>query len=203
MVGFNRRFSPHTKQVKTLFEGRGPLVVTIRVNAGPIPPDSWIHDPVAGGGRLLGEGCHFVDLAQHLVGARIKRVFASHLGAAAPGSKLRDNFVIHLDFEGGSLATITYTSKGDPSLGKERIDVFGAGMSAVIDDFASTTIARGRKSEKSKAKIDKGHREEITQFVRFASSGGKPPIALDDLEMTSLATIAAVESLELGLPIEL
>ena len=104
------------------------LVINIRVNAGSIPADNWVHDPAVGGGRLLGEGCHFVDLAQALAGSKPERVYAAGLRMPDPESRLRDNICITLEFANGSLATILYTSKGDMALGKERIEVFGAGI---------------------------------------------------------------------------
>ena len=203
-VGFNRRFSPHTERVRGVFAGiGGGLVINIRVNAGPIPPDSWIHDPQSGGGRLLGEVCHFVDLASALAGTTIKRVHAAALGLPDPASRLRDNVSISLELSDGSLANIVYTSKGDMALGKERVEVFGGGISAVIDDFTTTTIVRRGKTDRFKTTQDKGHREEIARFVRMATGAGAPPIPLDVLASSSLATIAAVEALDGGVPVSL
>lgn len=203
-VGFNRRFSPHTERVRRTFAGcGGELVISIRVNAGPIPADSWIHDPTIGGGRIIGECCHFIDLAQAIAGANIRRVSAAALGLPDPASKLRDNVSITLELDGGSLATIVYTSKGDTALGKERIEVFGGGISAVIDDFVTTTIIRGGKADRFRTAQDKGHREELRQFIRMVGSGGPAPIPLGSLHNSGLATIAAVESLDLGGPVSL
>jgi predicted dehydrogenase/threonine dehydrogenase-like Zn-dependent dehydrogenase len=195
MVGFNRRFSPHTARVKSAFAGRGALVINIRVNAGDIPPDSWIHDPESGGGRLLGECCHFVDLAQALAGAPIESVYAAGLGLPDPSSRLRDNVAITLRMAGGSVCTISYTSKGDVALGKERVEVFGGGISAVIDDFITTTLVRHGKTERFKTSQDKGHANEISQFVDAIGKGKPMPIPLEELMSVSLATIAATESL--------
>lgn len=202
-VGFNRRFSPHTERVRRVFERRaGALVIAIRVNAGPIPAGSWIHDPAAGGGRLLGEGCHFVDLAGAIAGVRPRTVRAVGIGSADPASRLRDNFTIAIEYVDGSIATIVYTSKGDPALGKERIEVFGDGVAAVIDDFHTSTITRAGGTERYRTKQDKGHREQLARFVAMASLGGPPPIPLAELEASTLATIAALESLSLGTPID-
>jgi predicted dehydrogenase/threonine dehydrogenase-like Zn-dependent dehydrogenase len=203
MVGFNRRFSPHTERVRRAFADRaGALVVMIRVNAGPIPAASWIHDPAVGGGRLLGEGCHFVDLAGAIVGARPKRVHAIGVGSADIASRLRDNFTITIEYGDGSIATILYTSKGDPAAGKERVEVFGDGVAAVIDDFHTSTITRGGATDRHRGKQDKGHRDQLVRFAAMVALGGAPPIPLADLEASSLATIAALESLSLGTPIE-
>lgn len=199
LVGFNRRFSPHTEHVRTAFAGvAGALAITIRVNAGPIPADSWIHDVDAGGGRILGEGCHFIDLAQAIAGAPITRVFAAGLGLPDPSSRLRDNVALTLEMANGSVATILYTSKGDTTSGKERVEVFGGGISAVIDDFHTTSVTRSGKPERFKTTQDKGHSEELRRFVQLALVGGPPPIALAELRASTLATIAAVEALETG-----
>jgi len=204
VVGFNRRFSPHTGLVQRAFSGTGSaLIITIRVNAGAIPTDSWIHDPESGGGRILGEVCHFIDLAQTLANSTIRRVHAAGIGLPDPASRLRDNVAITLELDNGSLANIVYTSKGDPALGKERVEVFGGGVSAVIDDFVTTTIVRGGKSERHKTTQDKGHREELTRFLRMLSTGGPSPTPLWAVQTSSLATIAALESLDVGSTIEL
>ncbi|MFT3697388.1 MAG: bi-domain-containing oxidoreductase [Kofleriaceae bacterium] len=185
MVGFNRRFSPHTARVVDAM--RGPRVIQIRVNAGPIAADHWSHDD---GGRVLGEGCHFIDLAQTLAAAPITRVFANGR---------RDDVVISLDFANGSVGTIAYTSIGDPATGKERIEVFGGGVTAVIDDFRTTTIGKQKWSTSQ----DKGHREELARFVSTVTHGAPPPIPRDELYRSSLAAIAVLEALATGAPITL
>ena len=201
-VGFNRRFSPHTAHVRAMLGGAGALVIHIRVNAGPVSADSWIHDPASGGGRLLGEVCHFIDLAQALTGARISRVYATAIGMPDPASRLRDNVCVNLQLSDGSLASIVYTSKGDVSLGKERIEVFGGGISAVIDDFRLTEVRRGGRCERLKTKQNKGHAEELARFIAMVTTGGPPPIAIADLRAASLGAIAALESLAIGAPVD-
>ncbi len=203
VVGFNRRFSPHTTRVRRALAGSGALVINIRVNAGPIPENSWIHDPSSGGGRLLGEVCHFIDLAQALAGARIRRVYTSSIGLPDPASRLRDNVCVNLELTDGSVASIAYTSKGDVALGKERVEVFGGGVSAVIDDFRTTTVLRNGRADKLETKQDKGHTEELALFIKMVTAGAPPPISLADLRSASLGTIAALESLTLGEPIEI
>lgn len=203
MVGFNRRFSPHTARVRGALAGAGALVINIRVNAGPIPADSWVHDPAAGGGRLLGEVCHFVDLAQAIAGARIRRVYTASIGFPDPASRLRDNLCVNLELTDGSIASIAYTSAGDVALGKERVEVFGGGVSAVIDDFRTTTLVRNGRTEKLATKQDKGHIKELTGFIQMVTAGGPPPISIAEIRSASLATIAALESLSLGMPLEI
>jgi predicted dehydrogenase len=200
-VGFNRRFSPHTDHVRAAFAGvPGALAIQIRVNAGAAAPESWAHDD---GGRLLGEGCHFIDLAHAIAGTPIVRVHAVAIAQPDPGARLRDNAAITLAFANGSIATILYTAKGDPSSGKERVEVFGGGISATIDDFTTTTLVSNGRTERYKTKQDKGHRAEIVKFIEMATAGAPPPIALDELRVSSLAAIAVLESLETGLAIDL
>ncbi|HSD87563.1 MAG TPA: bi-domain-containing oxidoreductase [Kofleriaceae bacterium] len=202
-VGFNRRFSPHTRRVRAALAGAGSMIIHIRVNAGPIPANSWIHDPSVGGGRLLGEVCHFIDLAQAIAGARIRRVYASGIGLPDPASRLRDNVCVNLELTDGSIASIAYTSKGDVSFGKERVEVFGGGVSAVIDDFRTTTVIRNGRPDKLETKQDKGHAEELARFIKMVTADAPPPISLADLRSASLATIAALESLALGAAVEI
>jgi predicted dehydrogenase len=203
MVGFNRRFAPLVQRIGAHFAGRGaPLVMHYRVNAGFIPPEHWVHDPVEGGGRILGEGCHFVDLLHALAGARPVRVFAESIGA---GSRFRgdDNVAITIRFADGSVGTVTYTAAGDSTLGKEYLEVYGEGAVAILDDFRTLLLAKNRKQEKVKAaNQDKGFEEEMKRFVAAARTGGAMPIPFEELAATTRATIAAVESLQRGVPVE-
>ena len=189
VVGFNRRFSPHTDRVVRAFAGIGARTIQIRVNAGVLPPSHWTHDSEAGGGRLLGEGCHFVDLARVLGGATITRVFAAGR---------RDDAVITLEMANGSIATIAYTARGDVASGKERVEVFGGGVSATIDDFRATTIVRGGKRDSFETAQNKGHREELTRFIAMVTRAAAPPMALEEIRNSSLAAIAVTEALAVG-----
>jgi len=203
MVGFNRRFAPLVQRIATHFAGRGaPLVMHYRINAGFIPPEHWVHDPVEGGGRILGEGCHFIDLLHFLAGARPVRVYTESIGA---GSRFRgdDNVAITIRFADGSVGTVTYTAAGDATLGKEYLEVYGEGGVAILDDFRTLLLARDRKQEKVKAaNQDKGFDEEMKRFVAAAKSGAEMPIPFAELRGSTLATIAAVESLQRGGPVE-
>ena len=191
VVGFNRRFSPHTEYLLRAFRGVGARTIQIRVNAAAVPADHWSHED---GGRLLGEGCHFIDLASALARSPITRVFASGRG---------DNAVIALDHANGSVATIAYTSGGDPTSGKERIEMFGGGISAAIDDFKLTAITRGGRRDKLETTQDKGHREELARFVAMVTNAAPPPMSLAELRSSSLAAIAVLEALSVGMPIDL
>lgn len=137
-VGFNRRFSPHTTALQARFARRTtPLVINYRVQAGRIPDEHWVHDPLEGGGRLLGECCHFVDWCRAMVGASIREVRALGAAGTNPEHPTSDAAVVLLMFEDGSLATITYATDGHRSIGKERVEVHGGDVSAVIDDWRS------------------------------------------------------------------
>lgn len=202
MVGYNRRFAPLTAELRAHFAGRkAPLVIQVRVNAGEIPAGSWLHDPAQGGGRIVGEACHFIDLASAIAGAVPVTVYAQAVGAAG-GARADDNVALSLKLADGSLATIAYVASGDASLGKERIEVLGDGAAASLDEWRRLELRRGGKASTHKPLAqDKGHRAGLAAFVEAAKSGA-PAVPLAALEATSLATFAALESLRTGLPVE-
>ncbi len=200
MVGFNRRFAPATQFVRERLERTaGARVIHIRVNAGAVPATSWVHDPEVGGGRLVGEGCHFIDLALYLAGSPAVEVSAQAIAGSDPAAALQDNVVVTLRCADGSIASILYTSKGNPRSGKERIEVFAGGVSAVIDDFRGAEV-HGAKRERWKGRQDKGHHAELEAFVRAVREGATSPISLAELENSSRATLRAARSLATGLP---
>jgi len=193
LVGFNRRFAPATLFLRErLVSLPGARVVHIRANAGALPPDNWVHDPVAGGGRIIAEGCHFIDLAIHLVGAQVTDVSAATLGPPDPAARLHDNAVVTLTFEDGSLATVLYTSKGNPSAGKERVEVFAAGVAMFIDDFRTAEV-HGERLERWKGKQDKGHAEQLRRFIAALKSAGPSPASLEELAASTRVTLRAAE----------
>lgn len=197
-VGFNRRFSPPVRQVTDFFSGiPGPKTLAYRFNAGAIPADHWTQDPAVGGGRLIGEACHALDTAAFLLGSPIVRVHTE----AVPGSD--DQAVLAVRFADGSVASIAYFAGGDPSYPKERIELFGGGRLAVIDDFQTVTLSSGGKAATTKLRTrDKGHEAEIAAFFTALKSGGPPPIPYGQLFNVSRAALAAVESLQTGFPVE-
>lgn len=203
MVGFNRRFAPATRQVIEHFAGvKSPLVVNIRVNAGFIPADHWIQDPQAGGGRMIGEGCHFIDLASALVGSNVKTVYAVGSSKVEKSALLNDNLCLALTFDNGSVANITYTADGAKAMAKEYVEVFGGGRSAVIDDFKVVKLYTGDSgiSEHKLGVQDKGQKAMIAAWLAGLKSG-TPCVAYDCLMATSLATVLAVESMTVGMPL--
>lgn len=199
LVGFNRRFSPHSARVQELLRQRaGTAVITVRVNAGRIAGESWIHDPAIGGGRLIGEGCHFIDLCSGLLGVTPIAVSTKAVSGPDPDAPLEDNFVVMLRFPEGSIGTVVYTSKGDSGLAKERIEVFCDGWSAVIDNFDRTELfVRGRHTT-HRDRGAKGHREEMAAFLEAVRRGTRMPISSVDLLGSTAATLSAAKSLHEG-----
>lgn len=194
-VGFNRRFSPMVRAMREFVSKvQEPLVIHYRVNGGHIPLDSWIQDPESGGGRIIGESCHFVDTCQFLANSLCVRVFA----CATPnlGKYADDNVVMTLEFANGSVANIVYTANGDKAMSKERIEVFGGGRVAVLEDFRTLELwSDGKKKEmKSHLRHDKGHRAECAAFVRAVKEGSASPIPFESIMNTTLATIRLTES---------
>jgi predicted dehydrogenase len=204
MVGFNRRFAPMVVALKEqLARLREPLILTCRVNAGYIPPEHWTQDPLVGGGRLLGEGCHFIDLLAFLAGERIVRVETRALPDS--GRYSRDNLLIGLEFAGGSLGQIVYSAGGDKSFGKEAIELFGGGLAARLDDYRSLSVRRGdtRIEQTARLRADKGHRAEWRAFAAHVLGQAPAPISLAEIVHSTRATLAAQRSLDEGRAIEL
>lgn len=200
-VGFNRRFAPQIADLMKHFAAStGPRVITLRVNGGAIDGTHWTQSASEGGGRVLGEMCHFVDLARHLAGSRIVSVDAD-AATAVQGSG--DDVSAHLRFADGSLASIVYTALGDTSLPKERIEVFAGGRAAVLDDFQTLTLAADGRKKSSSAAQDKGHKQQMQAFVAAVLLGGPAPVDEAELIETTAATIAVLESLRSGTRVEM
>ena len=202
-VGFNRRFAPMSVKARDHLAGlKGPKYLLLRVNAGALPADSWQNAPDEGHGRILGEVCHFVDLARFLIAAPIVSVQAS---AAAALHGVCDDLTATLSFSDGSLATIAYTAKGDSAVSKELIECYAGGTVATIDDFRRYALAADGKLARARRRgdQDKGHKAELAAFVAAAASGGPAPVSEAELVETSLATIAITESLRSGAPVAL
>ncbi len=188
MVGFNRRFSPFTMRLKEVLDRKGgPRSVVITVNAGMLPPDNWNHDPVVGGGRLIGEGCHFVDLLRFLTGAPAKR-----FEAVAMEVRSRDTFSLSFEFEGGSIGTLHYFANGSRKFPKERVEVFADGNVFVIDNFRSLSSAEASPAVRlRKLRQDKGQTACIAAFLAAIREGGADPIAADEIFEVSRCVIEA------------
>jgi predicted dehydrogenase/threonine dehydrogenase-like Zn-dependent dehydrogenase len=172
MVGFNRRFAPMAVKLKAALAARGPLVITYRVNAGRLPRSHWTHDLKDGGGRIVGEVCHFVDFAMFLTGCAPTGVSASAVGG---GSEPRDDSVAAtLRFPDGSVAVITYSALGDPGLPKERVELMGEAGAGILEDFTELSIYRNGLLERQTGHRDKGHRDEVKVFMESCRSGHQP-----------------------------
>jgi polar amino acid transport system substrate-binding protein len=199
LVGFNRRFSPLAVKAKEFFVNRqSPLSIVYRVNAGRIPREHWTQDPNEGGGRIIGEVCHFIDLMQFLTGAPPKSVFAE--SASGSGNIVsEDSVLIILQFEDGSNGVIAYLAEGDSSLRKEHIEIFGEGKTFVLDDFRSAKLyAEGREKNETLRQQDKGQAEETRVACAVVADGKPNPITLQELETTTRATFRIRDSLRTG-----
>jgi predicted dehydrogenase/threonine dehydrogenase-like Zn-dependent dehydrogenase len=199
MVGFNRRFAPLAVRLKSFLQDvHEPLALHYRVNAGFLPPDHWLNDPLQGGGRILGEVCHFVDFLCFLTNASPVEVETRSL--PNPGQYSNDNIVCSLRFADGSQGTITYLANGDKSFSKERIEVFGGGSVAVLEDFQRLELVRGGKKRvfRSLLRQDKGHLAEWEAFATAIQTGAESPIPFREVVSTVLATFALEQSRCLG-----
>jgi len=197
MVGFNRRFSPLALELKQFLAGRGPLMMQYRCNAGPLPPDHWISDP-AEGGRIIGEACHFFDLFGFLTDAPPVQVTA-----AAPGTGSVDDALVTVTYEDGSVGTLAYTSQGSSAAGKERLEVFAGGSTAVLEEYRQMWLyPRGGKSTRRKLmQPDKGHAAELAAVVNAVAAGERLPISFQSLVDTTLVSFAAVDAMGHGQPV--
>ena len=204
MVGFNRRFAPLARHLKDfLGEIDEPLAVHYRVNAGYLERDHWTNDPHQGGGRIIGEGCHFVDFLIHLTGALPVRAYARPL--PDDGRYSKDNVLITLDFSDGSVGTISYLACGDRSFPKERVEVFGGGTTSVLDNFRSLELrTRGsRKVHRTRLRQDKGYKGEWEAFRDVVGTGGSSPIPFKESVATTLTTFCIMRALSLGEPVSI
>lgn len=188
MVGFNRRFSPFSIEAKQFFKGISTLAITYRVNAGAISKDHWIQCS-EGGGRVIGEVCHFIDLTQYLTNEEPVEVFAYK----SPDNG--DTLNIVIKFNKGSIANINYYANGDKRFTKERIEVFGGGRTAVIDNFNRIELYKdGKRKVLKRFKQDKGFQGELTAFTRAIKNGSSMPISLRSMGLTTIATFAIEEA---------
>ncbi len=196
MVGFNRRFSPHIQKIKALLSPKVPKNMIATMNAGAIPTNVWIHDMKIGGGRIIGEACHYIDLLIYLSGSKVKAVCMNALGTNPPENT--DNASIHLKFENGDLGVVNYFANGHKSYSKERVEVYSQETTFIMDNFR-TTKGYGVKGFTSlKTQLDKGHKAQFSQYVKRIQEGGEPLIPFDELVNSAKASFAAMESLKKG-----
>lgn len=197
MVGFNRRFSPAVEMLKAHFNGiHIPKQILIRVNAGAIPLDHWTQDIAVGGGRLIGEGCHFVDLAVALTDAKIESVSATAIPRQNREPAFWDDFAIILGMNDKSVCSIFYTSIGDTGVPKEHIEVYSAGKTGIINDFIGIDLwSGGRCKNKKWSTINKGQYQQIDAWIRGVKSG-ESPIPFQQIINIHQACLAAIESIK-------
>ena len=194
MVGFNRRFSPLVKSLLNVIHEKNDVQLSInyRINAGIVPSDHWIHDKSVGGGRIIGEACHFIDLASFLAKSKIESVSAV---AVPDAHSQNDTAVISLYFKNGSIANISYFSNGNKEVEKENIEVFFNGRIAIINDFKTLTIYGKNKIEKKSKGTDKGHNQEVSEFLNNINSGSPCPIPFEEQYNSFLATFMCIKSI--------
>jgi predicted dehydrogenase len=196
-VGYNRRFSPLAVELASFLANRTePMHAHYRVNAGYIPPNHWTQDPDQGGGRIIGEGCHFIDLLSFLVGTAPNQVIAHAL--PDHGKYHQDNVSMTFTFPDGSVGVVDYLASGDKSFPKERLEVFSGGRVAVLDDFRTLEMVRDGRRNLLRKTQDKGWYNEWIAFTGAIQKGGQPPIPYDQLVGVTRATFAAIESLGTG-----
>jgi predicted dehydrogenase len=194
-VGFNRRFSPFIQKARDLV-GQTPVNIIATMNAGFIPADLWVQDMGVGGGRIIGEACHYIDMMVFLAGSPVTEVVMSALGENP--AENTDNAIITLRFANGSHGVINYFSNGHKAYSKERVEVYSQGKVLIMDNFRKMQGYGFRGFSSMSGKQDKGHREQFTRLMRFVKEGGAPPIPFAEIVNTTRASFAAIESLHTG-----
>ncbi|HSG79579.1 MAG TPA: bi-domain-containing oxidoreductase [Acidimicrobiia bacterium] len=204
MVGFNRRHAPATNALLAVLPASlGPASISIRVNAGPIG-ESWLADPEVGGGALVGEACHFLDLATHLAQSEPVRVRANGVPVPGKSPAAWTSFTVQVEYADGSVASVVYSDLGEPRFAKERVEVLRGGCVGVIDDFRAWEVWKGGKKAVSEkvSTADKGHRAEVEEFVRLCRGASDRSAAFARDLASTLLTFAALDSLLVGGPVD-
>jgi len=196
MVGYNRRFSPLSIKAKEFFnQTKEPMVINYRVNAGFIPNRHWVHDE-EGGGRIIGEVCHFIDFLQFITSSNPVQVYAQRIQSSNEEVRNSDNVIISITMSNGSVASLIYTAGGDRTYPKEFIEIFSDKSVCVIDDFRSAMFVRNGKKKCIKASgQEMGHSQELKIFFDSIRQGWKMPVSIEDYAATTLATFNILESL--------
>tara|TARA_R110002050_G_scaffold204327_4_gene339812 strand:- start:11186 stop:13300 length:2115 start_codon:yes stop_codon:yes gene_type:complete len=196
MIGFNRRFSPHSEKMKSLL-GDSPMNIIATMNAGAIPADVWVHDMKVGGGRIIGEACHYLDLMVYFTGSKIKAVCMNAMGENP--NENTDNASILVKMENGSTGVVNYFANGSKAYSKERLEVYSQERTLTMDNFLKTTGYGFKGFSKLKTGLDKGHKAQFSRLVDKANAGdGVGMIPYDELINVTKASFAAVESLKIG-----
>ena len=200
-VGFNRRFAPLAKQMKkVLGNDNAPMNIIATMNAGFIPADVWVHDMEVGGGRIIGEACHYIDLCTYLAGSKVISVCMNAMGGNP--QEHTDNASILLKYENGTNAVINYFANGSKAYSKERVEVFSQERTLIMDNWRKLNGYGFKGFTKSSSKQDKGHYNQFNELIKQQKQGGNPIIAFDEIVNTTKASFAAIESLKQGTWIE-
>jgi len=199
MVGFNRRFAPLIEKVKSSLAADQPMAINYRINAGKVPASHWVNDPEVGGGRIIGELCHFIDLTRFLSGSPFRTV-AAHVMKDA--NNLWDSLAVSLAFENGSVASISYFSNGAKSLPKEYLEVFCNGRVSIIQDFKKLSVYPGNEKGTSGSQ-DKGHRAEVKAYLKAVQEGAPTPIPFEEVYDSTMATFAVLDAIRQNRQIDL
>jgi predicted dehydrogenase len=196
-VGFNRRFAPLAVKMKSLLgKSDTPVNIIATMNAGNIPANVWVHDMEIGGGRIIGEACHYIDLCSYLTGSKVISVCMNAMGTNPEENT--DNASILLKYENGSNAVINYFSNGSKAYSKERIEVYHQERTLVMDNWRKLKGYGFRGFSSSSSGQDKGHFNQFNLLVNAVKKGGEPIIPMDEIVNTTLASFAAIESLKTG-----
>ncbi|WP_423128033.1 bi-domain-containing oxidoreductase [Gaoshiqia sp. Z1-71] len=198
VVGFNRRFAPLAQKMKTLL-GNSPKNIVATMNAGFIPPELWVHDLEAGGGRIIGEACHYIDLCTYLAGSMVKAVCMNSMGLNPEENT--DNASILLKYENGTNAVINYFANGSKAYSKERIEAYSQERTLIIDNWRTLKVYGVKGFSKQKTRLDKGHKNQFRLLVESVKTG-KPIIPFEEIVNTTKASFAAIQSLKEGRWIE-
>lgn len=193
IVGFNRRFSPHIQKIKQIVRN-SPMNVIATMNAGAIPTNVWVHDMKVGGGRIIGEACHYIDLITFLTGSKVKSVCMNAMEINPEEST--DNASILLKYENGSTGVINYFANGSKAYSKERVEVFSQESTLIMDNFRVTEGFGTKGFSKLKTSLDKGHKNQFETLIKNVQEGGNVIIPFDEIVNTTRASFAAIESLK-------
>ena len=192
MVGFNRRFSPLVEKIKKIIKGNQPVAINYRINAGYIPSNSWVQDKEIGGGRIIGEVCHFVDLAMFISGALPESLSANTMEDPLG---LLDTLTVNLKFKNGSIAAVSYFANGSKELKKEYLEIFSNGVSIILDDFKELIIYGKRKSSEKLINQDKGHKQEVKEFISAIKEGKPTPISFEEIYYSTKMSFDIIKSI--------
>ena len=199
-VGFNRRFSPHIQQIKSKLPESAQKNMIATMNAGNIPSDVWVHDMQVGGGRIIGEACHYIDLLVYLSGSKVKSICMNSMGANP--AENTDNVSILLKFENGDNGVVNYFANGNKAYSKERLEVYFDEKTFIMDNFRETRGFGVKGFTKLKTKLDKGHKAQFDLLSKRIKEGGAPLIPIDEIINVSKASISAIESMKQGAWVE-